>query len=213
MKRKENSINKKKLMSETTYGQDEKLELYQSTGVTANDTWSSSSNGPLLPPSEPQGQSMSSIADEEQRQSLDSSVVVPLETRSTLKLSRKSAGSTMETRQRMQVSHRSNASSSVHSSKRTRLLVFVKIILKCLDSDDPSLHLEAKQIITECTRKNREGIPGYDSLADAITRQLRIAVGEVHWNRAESLMSHYLKTRTQPVKKLKIEETPKFTAV
>lgn len=213
MKRKENSINKKKLMSETTYGQDEKLELYQSTGVTANDTRSSSSNGPLLPPSEPQGQAMSSIADEEQRQSLDSSVVVPLETRSTLKLSRKSAGSTMETRQRMQVSHRSNASSSVHSSKRTRLLVFVKIILKCLDSDDPSLHLEAKQIITECTRKNREGIPGYDSLADAITRQLRIAVGEVHWNRAESLMSHYLKTRTQPVKKLKIEETPKFTAV
>ena len=201
-------------MSETTYGQDEKLELYQSTGVTANDTRSASSNGPLLPPSEPQGQAMSSIADEEQRQSLDmSSVVVPLETRSTLKLSRKSAGSTMETRQRMQVSHRSNASSSVHSSKRTRLLVFVKIILKCLDSDDPSLHLEAKQIITECTRKNREGIPGYDSLADAITRQLRIAVGEVHWNRAESLMSHYLKTRTQPVKKLKIEETPKFTAV
>ena len=213
MKRKENSINKKKLMSETTHGQDEKLELYQSTGVTANDTRSASSNGPLLPPSEPQGQAMSSIADEEQRQSLDSSVVVPLETRSTLKLSRKSAGSTMETRQRMQVSHRSNASSSVHSSKRTRLLVFVKIILKCLDSDDPSLHLEAKQIITECTRKNREGIPGYDSLADAITRQLRIAVGEVHWNRAESLMSHYLKTRTQPVKKLKIEETPKFTAV
>lgn len=213
MKRKENSINKKKLMSETTYGQDEKLELYQSTGVTANDT-SASSNGPLLPPSEPQGQAMSSIADEEQRQSLDmSSVVVPLETRSTVKLSRKSAGTTIETRQRMQVSHRSNASSSVHSSKRTRLLVFVKIILKSLDSDDPSLHLEAKQIITECTRKNREGIPGYDSLADAITRQLRIAVGEVHWNRAESLMSHYLKTRTQPVKKLKIEETPKFTAV
>lgn len=200
-------------MSETTYGQDEKLELYQSTGVTANDTRSASSNGPLLPPSEPQGQAMSPIADGEQSLNM-SSVMVPLEMRSTLQLPpSKSAGSTMETRQRMQVSHRSNASSSVHSSKRTRLLVFVKIILKCLDSDDRSLHLEAKQIITECTRKNREGIPGYDSLADAITRQLRIAVGEVHWNRAESLMSHYLKTRRQPVKKLKIEETQKFTAV
>lgn len=198
-------------MSETTYRQDEKLELYQSTGVTANDTRSASSNGPLLPPREPRGQAMSPIVDGEQRQS---SVVVPLETRSTLQLPpRKSAGSTMETQQRMQVSHLSNGSSSVHSSKRTRLLVFVKIILKCLDSDDPSLHLEAKQIITECTRKNREGIPGYDSLADAITRQLRITVGEVHWNRAESLMSHYLKTRTQPVKKLKVEETPQFTAV
>ena len=154
---------------------------------------------------------MSPLADGEQSMS---SVVMPLEMRSTLQLPpSKSAGSTMETRQRMQVSHRSNSSSSVHSGKRTRLLVFVKIILKCLDSDDPSLHLEAKQIITECTRKNREGIPGYDSLADAITRQLRIAVGEVHWNRAESLMSHYLKTRMKPVKKVKIEETQKFTAV
>mmetsp|Transcript_41451 Transcript_41451/g.67982 ORF Transcript_41451/g.67982 Transcript_41451/m.67982 type:complete len:257 (+) Transcript_41451:76-846(+) len=85
----------------------------------------------------------------------------------------------------------------VRSAKRTRLLVFIKIILKCLICEDPCLHLEAKQIITECTRKNREGIPGYDPLADVIIRQLRIVVGEVHWNRAESLMSHYLKTRSR----------------
>lgn len=77
--------------------------------------------------------------------------------------------------------------SGVYSSQRTRLLVFIKIILKCLDYEDPSLHLEAKQIISECTRKNREGIPGYDPLAGAITNQLRMTVGEVHWNRAESL--------------------------
>mmetsp|Transcript_18994 Transcript_18994/g.41387 ORF Transcript_18994/g.41387 Transcript_18994/m.41387 type:complete len:257 (+) Transcript_18994:186-956(+) len=87
-----------------------------------------------------------------------------------------------------------------HSSKqarRTRLLVFIKIILKCLDCEDPSIQFEAKQIIRECTRKNREGIPGYDPLADAITSQLRMTVGELHWNRAETLMSHYLKSRSK----------------
>mmetsp|Transcript_4597 Transcript_4597/g.10176 ORF Transcript_4597/g.10176 Transcript_4597/m.10176 type:complete len:226 (+) Transcript_4597:125-802(+) len=98
----------------------------------------------------------------------------------------------------------------VHTNKRTRLLVFIKIILKCLDYEDPSLHLEAKQIITECTRKNREGIPGYDSLSDAITRQLRMAVGEVHWNRAENLMSHYLKTRSKNSAKI---HKPNYAAV
>ena len=112
---------------------------------------------------------------------------------------------------------------SIHSSQRTRLLVFIKIILKCLDCNDPRLYLEAKQIITDCTRKNREGIPGYDSLADAITRQLRIKVGEVHWSRAESLMSHYIKTRHMNGKlkngKLKKDaavqssSTPKFAEV
>jgi len=87
-----------------------------------------------------------------------------------------------------------------HSSKqarRTRLLVFIKIILKCLDYEDPSIQFEAKQIIRECTRKNREGIPGYDPLADAITSQLRMTVGELHWKRAETLMSHYLKSRSK----------------
>lgn len=107
---------------------------------------------------------------------------------------------------------------SIHSSQRTRLLVFVKIILKCLDCNDPRLYLEAKQIITDCTRKNREGIPGYDSLADAITRQLRIKVGEVHWSRAESLMSHYIKTRHMNGKLKKdaavqSSSTPKFAEV
>jgi len=79
----------------------------------------------------------------------------------------------------------------MYSSKRMRLLIFIKIILKCLADDDPSLHLKAKKIVTDCTRKNREGIPGYNPLADVITRQLRMTVGEVHWNRAKRLMEYY----------------------
>lgn len=99
----------------------------------------------------------------------------------------------------------------VHSNKRTRLLVFIKIILKCLDYEDPSLHFEAKQVITDCTRKNREGVPGYDPLADAITRRLHITVGEVHWNRAQNLMIHYMKSRTR--NELKFDKQPRYAAV
>ena len=91
------------------------------------------------------------------------------------------------------------------------MLVFTKILLRCLDCDDPSLHLEAKQIIGDCTRKNRAGVPGYESLADAITRQLRLAVGEVHWHRAEHLMGHYLQ-RTRLGDSARVD-APKFAAV
>ena len=84
---------------------------------------------------------------------------------------------------------------SLHSSKRMRLLIFIKIVLKCLDYSDPILHLKAKKIVTDCTRRNREGVPGYNPLEDAITRQLRIAVGEVHWERAKRLMEYYMKKR------------------
>ncbi len=91
----------------------------------------------------------------------------------------------------------SQGRNSMYSSKRMRLLIFIKIILKCLDNDNPSLHLKAKKIVTSCTRKNREGVPGYNSLGDVITRQLRITVGEVHWNRAKRLMEYYLNKRVE----------------
>jgi len=78
-------------------------------------------------------------------------------------------------------------------SSKMRLMVFIKIILKCLDqSDDPSISLEAKRVIHECTKMNREGHPDYIPLDDAINRALRLAVGEVNWRRAEKLMDHYI---------------------
>ena len=91
-------------------------------------------------------------------------------------------------------SHQGRTNGNVESTRRKQLLIFIKIILKCLDQD-PTLRLEAKQIITECTKKNRQKEIGYDNLSDAITRKLRIAVGERHWSRAETLLHHYLKTR------------------
>jgi hypothetical protein len=98
---------------------------------------------------------------------------------------------------RQRIPESSQVRSSMYANKRMRLLIFIKIILKCLDSDDPSLHLKAKKIVTDCTRRNREGVPGYNPLADVITRQLRITVGEVHWERAKRLMEYYLRKRVE----------------
>jgi hypothetical protein len=95
----------------------------------------------------------------------------------------------------------------IHSSSRMRLLVFVKIVLKCIDTDDPSVRFEAKHIVMECTKKNREGNPEFIPLSAAIEKRLRLAVGEVHWRRAENLMQHFLITHrpTFERKALKID--------
>lgn len=99
-----------------------------------------------------------------------------------------------EDEQRKSPNYQGRNNGNVESTRRKQLLIFIKIILKCLDHD-PTLRLEAKQIIKECTKKNRQKDPSYQNLSDAITRKLRIAVGERHWSRAETLLHHYLKTR------------------
>ena len=93
--------------------------------------------------------------------------------------------------------HSSQRKNAAGSSPRMRLMVLVKTVLRCLECDDPDLHLQAKQIVAECTLKNRQGHPDYCPLSDAIIRRLRLAVGEVNWGRAENLMNHYMATRVE----------------
>ncbi|KAL7464017.1 hypothetical protein ACHAXS_004362 [Conticribra weissflogii] len=87
------------------------------------------------------------------------------------------------------------SASSDKASSRMRLMVLVKIIMRCLECEEPSLKVQAKRIIGECTQKNREGHPGYGSLTDVISERLRVTIGEVHWGRAENLANHYISTR------------------
>mmetsp|Transcript_30081 Transcript_30081/g.61417 ORF Transcript_30081/g.61417 Transcript_30081/m.61417 type:complete len:248 (-) Transcript_30081:68-811(-) len=87
------------------------------------------------------------------------------------------------------------SASSDRARSRMRLMVLVKIIMRCLECEEPSLKVKAKRIIGECTQKNREGHPEYSSLTDVISERLRVTVGEVHWGRAENLVNHYMSTR------------------
>lgn len=79
-------------------------------------------------------------------------------------------------------------------SSKMRLMVFIKIILKCLETEgfDSSARRDAKQIIAKCTLKNRQGHPDYTPLEEAIERSLRLVIDDCHWNRAETLMQHYI---------------------
>ena len=79
-------------------------------------------------------------------------------------------------------------------SSKMRLMVFIKIILKCLETEgfESNVRRDAKQIIANCTLKNRQGHPDYTPLEEAIERSLRLVIDDCHWNRAETLMQHYI---------------------
>lgn len=120
-------------------------------------------------------------------------------------------------------SHRKRASSSSSHSKssgrvlssKMRLMVFIKIMLKCLETDDPdpSVRLKAKRVIAECTKKNREGHPDYTPLEEAIERRLRFAVDDCHWNRAQSLLEHYMQSQKQSSSKHFKSKQPRYAQV
>lgn len=100
---------------------------------------------------------------------------------------------------------------SDRASSRMRLMVLVKIIMRCLECEEPSLKVKAKRIIGECTQKNREGHPEYSSLTEVISERLRVTIGEVHWGRAENLANHYMSTRLSG--RNTVQESSKHAAI
>jgi hypothetical protein len=77
-------------------------------------------------------------------------------------------------------------------SETEKLVMLVKIVLKCLDkSGDPTLKIKVKAIVADCTSRNRMGDPAYTPLRDACKIRLRRTVGELHWSRVKSLYSRY----------------------
>mmetsp|Transcript_3746 Transcript_3746/g.7989 ORF Transcript_3746/g.7989 Transcript_3746/m.7989 type:complete len:205 (-) Transcript_3746:123-737(-) len=97
-----------------------------------------------------------------------------------------------------------NAVPSFHSrmAEREEFLVFVRILLKCLDGGGrdngngeggarAAIRLKARQIIRECTARNRAGDPEYTPLVSAVRERLRGVVGEMCWGRAEQYLRHY----------------------
>lgn len=82
---------------------------------------------------------------------------------------------------------------SEHAQKK-RFALFVKILFKQLDRSEESAELRevAKNIVLDCTRRNRLGDPDYKPLMDAVDRRLRHHVGEAHWRRAHLYMQQYM---------------------
>lgn len=83
----------------------------------------------------------------------------------------------------------SSVSSLAATNHRARFLVFIKILFKCLDqANEPEIRDRAKEIVAECTRRNRMGDPKFTPLVEAVEKRLRVFVGEVHWKKASILL-------------------------
>ena len=83
---------------------------------------------------------------------------------------------------------------SLEAEQKKKFLLFIKILIKTLDqSADPDIRETAKFIISDCTRRNRQGDPKYSPLMDAIDSRLRGHVGEVIWRRAHTFLQHYMR--------------------
>lgn len=88
-----------------------------------------------------------------------------------------------------------SASVSPQVRERKRFLVFIKVLLKCLQRGDNGLHQQAKLIISDCIRRNRRQDPQYTPLPEAVERSLRPVVGETQWKRATACLELYLKKK------------------
>ena len=88
---------------------------------------------------------------------------------------------------------------SKEAEQKKRFLIFIKILFKSLSqSACTDVREKAKNIVSDCTRRNRLGDPQCTPLMDAIDRRLRCHVGEAHWRRAHVFMQHYIRRESRP---------------
>lgn len=78
-------------------------------------------------------------------------------------------------------------------TERQQFLVFIKILLKYVErTNNPQLRRTIKAVVTDCTRRNRNGETAFMPLQAAVERRLRIVLGEVHWSRARMCFDSYV---------------------
>jgi hypothetical protein len=82
--------------------------------------------------------------------------------------------------------------------KRAKFVLFIDTLLRCLEVHaSPELKLQAKRVISECTRLNRLGNPYFSPLMRSITLHLRGLVGEVLWAQVHKDFQEISKVRQQ----------------
>jgi len=95
----------------------------------------------------------------------------------------------------------STVSSLAATNHRARFLVFIKILFKCLDqANEPEIRDRAKEIVAECTRRNRMGDPKFTPLVEAVEKRLRVFVGEAHWKKASILLRAFAAKQSECIR-------------
>lgn len=90
----------------------------------------------------------------------------------------------------------STSLSEIWKDDRRLFLMFIHTLFKCMKKFNSGLEEElssrAKQIINECTEKNRAGFPNYSPLTEAISSRLKSLDGiQLYWNQAEKYVLKY----------------------
>jgi hypothetical protein len=77
--------------------------------------------------------------------------------------------------------------------RRRSLLVFVRILLKCIERDgDKPLAFAVRQLVVDCIQRHRQGQQGYKSLVDCIEKELHESLGRHgYWDEAITYLNHY----------------------
>ena len=89
--------------------------------------------------------------------------------------------------------------------RRKRFLVFMKLLLKCLQKqqaasqspEDFTVYLETQAVLADgiCRHRHHQINSGNRRLVDVLTNAVKPLVGDVQWNRAEACLALYLQKR------------------
>jgi hypothetical protein len=68
-------------------------------------------------------------------------------------------------------------------TENQKFLIFMKVMFNFLQQHEEHASLRrAKNIVNECTKRNRMGDENYMPLQESVTVRLRSVVGELYWN-------------------------------
>lgn len=76
--------------------------------------------------------------------------------------------------------------------RRRSFLVFVRILVKCIErADDKVLAFKVRKLVEECIQRHRDGEEEYKSLVNIVEKRLRVVVGIDYWTQARTYLHQY----------------------
>jgi hypothetical protein len=80
-------------------------------------------------------------------------------------------------------------------TKNQQFLIFIKVLLKCLEAaGDPRLNA-VKANVMDCAIRNRKGEKEFANLQQVVERRVRQVAGELYWVEARRHYVHYCQKR------------------
>ncbi|KAG7352985.1 hypothetical protein IV203_009033 [Nitzschia inconspicua] len=78
--------------------------------------------------------------------------------------------------------------------RKKRLWMIICVFMKYLMKRDKELYHYAKNLVSECVRRHRQGDQGYRSLTGSIQTCLKKEIGADYWKRSEDFVAHLIRS-------------------